>query len=76
MKNHYIFLLIFISCKQNDDFKGGRVFEIRNNSYMLNCKRDTLLYEESKKSIDSFNTSLDSFKTNKSIIKIGPKTAK
>jgi len=73
LKKIYYFLLIFVSCKQNDDFKGGRVFEVTNNSNALNYKNDSLFDEETKIKLDSIKTSLlDSF-ANRNRIKIGPK---
>lgn len=74
MKKSLFFLLIFVSCKQNDDFKGGRVFEIPIKSNTLNHENDSLFDDETNMRLDSIKKSLlDSFATNNNRIKIGPK---
>jgi hypothetical protein len=73
MKKILYFLLIVVGCKQNNEFKGGRVFEVSSKVDTLNSSADSLFDSETKTRLDSIKTSLlDSFRTNNKRIKIGP----
>lgn len=72
MKKILYFLLIVVGCKQNDEFKGGRVFNITDKIDTLNKNIDIVIDEKTKKTIDSINKSLDSF-YDKNKMNIGPK---